>query len=177
MYMIIVQKSSLLQLKGKLFIILFILFIPFVYGLKLGSSNSKLFFNTSVNSETCKRLVIGSSYIGVIENKILFSKNDTREIKDYITPPEKLGIKLKYEKEINFEIAQNKEIEICVNPSKSGKYYGILNVKPKEGNLKLGVWIFIDAIEDNKKEIILLLTPSIFLGLLLLILIKSKKTF
>ncbi len=153
-------------------------FLPLIDAVKLGVSNSKLDFNMSVNEENCRRIGIGTDYIGSIVGELKFAKNNliNNKISDYGLDSDYFKITSRYEKEIIFEKPGNKEANICFVGKNPGNYQGLMIYRTKNNNAAIGIIINV-SIKNEKYDNIktgLLLTPSILLSFLLLILLIKK---
>jgi hypothetical protein len=159
-------------------VFIFVLFLPLIDAVKLGTSNSKLDFNIGVNEESCKRIEIGTDYIGPIVGELKFTKNNLKndKVSDYKLDSDYFKISSKYEKEIIFDKPGNKETSICIIGKNPGNYRALLIYKTKNNNAAIGIFVSINIKNEgyDKTKIGLILTPSIFLSLLLFILLVRK---
>lgn len=162
---------------NKIFCLLIVIFlIPIVDAVKLGASNSNINFSMEVNDKECNRVEIGTDYYGNIIGELKFAKTNSPNIKNYKFDGNYFKIKTEYEKEINFKKPGNKETEICLTAKNPGNYSGLIIYKTNGKNAAIGIFINI-IVKERKidKNMALLLTPSIFLSVLLILLIKSFK--
>jgi hypothetical protein len=167
-------------MKRKILFFIVLILLPMASAVKLGVSNSKLDFNMSVNEESCRRIVIGTDYIGPIAVELKFVKNNLgdNKIPDYKLNPDYFEMNSIYEKEIIFEKPGNKETNICLIGKNPGNYQALMIYKTKNNNAAIGIIVnvYIKDERYNKTKIGLLLTPSVLLSTLLLLIILRYKS-
>lgn len=175
-----------------------ILLSSFSNALEFGASPPSIVFNLNENERTCKSINIFSSVESIdirLSDKWSSSKG-VKEISKFNKNAENFGILMDYEAET--ELKGSKSLQICLNASKSGKYYGVLLFDVLDGDIAVGVWItanvaaekksvltgfvseeglsFIpESIGNSGKITLILLFNALLFGLLLFLLIRAKR--
>ena len=144
--------SNFLQLRLRIFLFVFIglFFINFSCALELGISPPILVFEGHAGEKLCEKIVIFSDRNDislVVDDKWTKSKILTRDISLYNKNSEELGITSIYSKRI---FVENKyEERICFLAKENGRYQGLLSFDTKDKNLGIGVWVIVNASNDE----------------------------
>ncbi|MDP1729406.1 MAG: hypothetical protein Q8L27_04345 [archaeon] len=130
------------------FCVLAIFFSSFSSAFDLKIQPSKLSFDGDINENLCSSLtLLSDSYSGIIDISDKWSKSSTREINEFNLDSSEFGINLDYETSINFN--EEREVQICLRAMKTGEFYGVILVKPREGSFGIGVWVKADIRKDG----------------------------
>jgi hypothetical protein len=170
-----------------LIILTILIFIKGAFAAYVGLSPSNVNLSSEINEEVCETVYIFSDNNKIIANDY-WSKKQTRKINEFNINKKDLGIISRYNKEntVNGRLVN----EICFKSKKPGKYYGLIiyNIENKTA----GVGLFVNykvngeikndlvkisgmVISDTAYSKIFLITPTIFLIILLIFLILFKK--
>ncbi|GIU68464.1 MAG: hypothetical protein KatS3mg093_350 [Candidatus Parcubacteria bacterium] len=126
-----------------LFLFVFIILkINFLNSIEIGISPEEISLYSYVGEKVCSNFsLIGEfNFLGEIK----WSKEKSKELKDYVLSSEELGIKTYFPKEI-----KKGNYEVCFVGNKKGSYYGVILYKAEGTNYGVGTWIELN-LKDNE---------------------------
>jgi len=134
----------------KLFILLviFIFLISIVSANEIGISPGKIDFNGKAGEVICNNIELTTKDKETLTGRDRWSARDSRELGDYNSRADELGIEIDYIKTIEFKGSQN--LEVCIRVLDSGVYYGALIYQVDSAGV--GMWIKVNISGDENKK-------------------------
>jgi len=122
-------------------IVFLILLIPLSLAVEIGISPPSISFIGETGKEICNKITLSGD--GLLEGEDRWAKQESREIKDYTFSQE--GIKIDYPNSL--KLNEDKSVQICINTTLSGEYYGAL-IYSQDG-AGVGTWIYVNVWGKN----------------------------
>jgi hypothetical protein len=167
------------------YLIILILLFPSISSSTLGVSPDKLVFSGKTNEKICQDFSLFGNIGSIFHGEIKWSEIKSTDISNYVFSSEEKKVSSDFPK-----TTQAGSYQICVSSSEPKRIYGIFSYKLENSSYAIGMWIEVNitkgslisplpvtgkAVNDNSFKNIFLISPLLFLLILIFLLVKLKK--
>jgi len=138
-----------------IFILFLYISISFCSAVDFGISPGTIKLSEKPNEITCGNFTLIGEGNDIFNGDIKWSKENSRNINDYIITSEKLKINSEIPSKIKAGTYQ-----ICISAERGGNYYGALMYKLNNSSYGIGTWIELKVEGENSIQNILSLTGN-----------------
>lgn len=117
-------------------------------GDELGVYSREVVFTSSVDEWTCENVELFSSSPALFGVTNMWTQGSKREISEYTTSADDLGLELIGREEI--AVHGKEQLEYCIKGEEPGTYEGVLLFRPQEGMFGLGTWLKVEITGEGR---------------------------